>query len=242
MHVAAFGPPGTDDLTAALPAVVAALALVVWHRAWAWLLLAGALCAVPVAVHAAFGGGQDPLVLTLSACVPPLALVGVLGAVTLVSQAGRPEAGAALAGTAMVMWLTGPRVSTAIVVALDVPTAVLTVALVVGAIIGSVAAVTTRPPANTAPPWRVTAVAVVAVLAPPLLSGRWRRVRAAGRRARGARRSDDPVRPRSGRAVPRRLGLPGSAGRGRGRRPRRRRVRVARARPGVPGRCHASGG
>lgn len=98
-----------------LSLVAPVLALVIWHlfprRSWAALLMTGALFSVPgtiAGITPGSFGGLPVSVLTVSALV--FTLVGVLGAATLIWQAGRPALGAALSGAAVVLQVVGPVV------------------------------------------------------------------------------------------------------------------------------------
>ncbi|OLF08354.1 hypothetical protein BLA60_23280 [Actinophytocola xinjiangensis] len=174
------------------PVVAAVLALLVWRlapaRGWPVLLLAGAACAVPANLREA---GVTPdlvsndltfrLVLAVSACWPPLTVVGALGAAMVVWQAGRHAVGVALAGAAVASQLVG----TLTFVHLDQtdplrefrPTLVLV--LVGVAAVTALAGFAAGSGRIERPPVRVTVAGAVASLAPLALLLLWPSPRAA---------------------------------------------------------------
>lgn len=177
--------PQQPTTTAYLGLAATAGALVAWHlaprRSWAWLLLAGAVCAVvePL-LWLMVDRTRVPLVLSESLAVftvaaPSFTVVGVVGAATLVWRAGREGTGAALLGAAVVLQLLGPVVMgslSSLPGYLDPTT--FTVFLVVAGIacLGGLVAVVTRPAAESAggrPDRRTTAGASVAAACPLLV-------------------------------------------------------------------------
>lgn len=175
LRAAEFGAPPVVE-----PVVLTVLALVAWQLApacWPVLLLAGAACAVPeslavVAPDLAGGGENVRWVLAAGLSGPPLTVVGLLGAATLVWRTGWRAVGVALAGAAVATQLVAPLAFTSLTVddALTEFLPTLTLVLV------GVAAVTAlggfaagRWPVGR-PSVRVTAAGAVASLAPlPLL-------------------------------------------------------------------------
>lgn len=160
---------------------VPALALIAWQlaprRSWPWLLLAGAIGAAPNAVLRAepdlYGDWmRQPLVL-LTTIGSAATLVGLLGAASWLWRSGRPGAGGALTGTALMIQLVGPIIS--LTVGFHDPQVVrwLDVVLPGVALLGSLAAVVLAGPVldketepQQRPGWRVTIVGGLAAAAP----------------------------------------------------------------------------
>jgi hypothetical protein len=97
----------TMTLSPFAPVLAAVVGLLGWQlaprRAWSWLLLAGALRAVPEAVQLLGAGTVSPRIGVaqwVEAGAPVFTLIGVLGAATLAWRAGRRGVAAALMGTA----------------------------------------------------------------------------------------------------------------------------------------------
>lgn len=178
------------------PVAATILALVAWHvtpsRSWAWLLLVGALCALPepvlqLAPDLLPGEEWMEEVLAVSLAGPPVAVVGLLGAATHVWRSGQRAVASGLVGGALVIQLVEPMVSATIRSADRVssggyeqeilPNLTLGLAglAVVAAVVGIAAA---RPPRLDPPALRVTAGAALASLAPLLLLG-WESIRTA---------------------------------------------------------------
>jgi hypothetical protein len=168
------------------PAAATVLALLAWHlapaRSWAWLLLAGALCALPnplLQLNPDLLTSEEMFeaVLAVTMAGPPLTLVGLLGAATLVWRSGRAAVASGLAGAALAIGLVEPLVS----VTLTSPDNSwiawyerdflprLTLVLAGLAVVAAVAGIVARPPRIDSPPPRVTAAASLASLAPLLL-------------------------------------------------------------------------
>jgi hypothetical protein len=163
----------------------------VWHlfprRSWPWLLLAGAASVAPLVVLRLvpdlYGGWMTEPLVVLTTSAPSLTLVGILGGATVVWQAGRHGAGAALIGTALVIQLIGPLVMAsvpAIGSVLFLSTAffqwlstVLVVVAMAGAIGAVVASRTGRPAVVGPSSWRVT-IAGALVAASPVVLLWWR--------------------------------------------------------------------
>jgi hypothetical protein len=153
--------------------------LLAWHlaprRAWAWCLLAGALCtAVVAAMVLELVEPTEANYLWLfgfARCAPVFTLIGLLGAATLVWHSGRRSVGAALAGAAVALWLTGPSVLFMAGLEWSFFEDVLPGLIVVLTAAGLVAGVVglfLRVRKSTRPEWRVTLAGAVAAAAPVL--------------------------------------------------------------------------
>lgn len=157
-------------------AAAAALGLLAWRlaprHAWAWLLVAGAVCTVPTAAMTV-----DPNLLTtsnhelLTALVDGgtvFTLIGILDAATLVWHAGRRAAGAALTGAAMGLRLVGSTAELHAESILDEDLhTTMTVALAAVGLVAAAVAVFVRQLPECAPPrWRVTLAGAVLAAAP----------------------------------------------------------------------------
>lgn len=176
--------PVSTNIAGYLPLAAPLLALTFWQlfprQSWPRLLAAGALCAVPLTliqlVPALYGQWMATPVAVLTSCAPVFTLVGVLGATTLVWQAGLRAVGAALAGTALVAQLLGPVIITTIAGMTGLffqATELVVIGLVleIVALVGAVIAMLARQPAGPAPrpTWRLTLAAGMVSFAPALV-------------------------------------------------------------------------
>ena len=190
---------GPSDLLLVAPIVTTALALLLWHlaprRSWAWLLLAGALCAVPYpATQAApeqlLGKVPMDVLLAVALAGPPITIVGLLGGATLVWRSGWRAAAAGLIGTTLAIQVVEQMVTVAVQVGADsspdgstawfetdfLPR--LSLGLAALAVIAAVAGAAATSPRSDRPGPRVTAAAVLASAAPLVLLA-WGSIRTA---------------------------------------------------------------
>lgn len=170
---------GYPTLYLALAGTLAAL--LVWHRwpgRWPWLLLAGAVCAVPDAVLWVAPGTYVPslasVYVVLSMCAPTVTMIGALGAATQLWHADRRPAAAALTGAVIVVQVVGPAAVAALFAVGAATYGWTSLVLVAVALAGAVTAIV-RAPAVTqpSPPWRVTLLGALGA-ATPLLLFHWR--------------------------------------------------------------------
>lgn len=158
------------------------VALLVWHRwparSWPWLLLAGAVCALPDAVlwvaPATFVPSLVAVYGVLSLCAPTIAMIGTLGAATQLWHAGRRPAAAVLTGTAILVQVVGPTAVGALFAIGPRAYGWTSLVLVAVALAGAVAAIArVAPVEQPSPTLRVTLLGALGT-ATPLLLFHWR--------------------------------------------------------------------
>ncbi|QFU90284.1 hypothetical protein [Amycolatopsis sp. YIM 10] len=110
-----FAPGPADFILLAVPAI----ALLLWRKApgrsWPLLLLAGAVCAVPLPLFWLGIGRTVGVLSVLALASTPLLTVGILGGAMALWHNGRPRTGAAIAGAAMVGQLVGAPVRSGLI-------------------------------------------------------------------------------------------------------------------------------
>ncbi|OLF18745.1 hypothetical protein [Actinophytocola xanthii] len=160
------------------PVFAAVVGLLAWQlaprRSWSWLLLAGALCAVPRALRR-LEGGSVPLRVGIEqwfdAAAPVLTLIGILGAATLGWRAGHRGAAAALVGMAAALPLLPAALLHSYSPWFSVDLQPLLVAVCTGvgllaSVAAAVAVFVRTPPECPSPAWRVTLAGCLAAAAP----------------------------------------------------------------------------
>jgi len=167
-------------LYVALAGTVAAL--LVWRRwparSWPWLLLAGAVCAVPDAVLWVAPGTFVPSIAevygVLSMCAPTITMIGVLGAATQLWHADRQSTATALTGAAILVQVVGPTAVGALFTIGPAAYGWTSLVLVAVALAGAVAAIVrVAPIEQPRPTWRGTLLGALGTAA-PLLLFHWR--------------------------------------------------------------------
>jgi hypothetical protein len=174
--------PARTLTTSYVALAVTVAALLVWHRwparGWPWLLLAGAVCALPDAVLWVAPSTFVPSLATvygvLSMCAPTIAMIGTLGAATQLWHGDRRPAAAVLTGAAILVQVVGPTAVGALFALGPRAYGWTSLVLVAIALAGAAAAIARVTPVDQpSPTWRVTLLGAVGTAA-PLLLFHWR--------------------------------------------------------------------
>ncbi|MGC7102133.1 hypothetical protein ACPZ19_46320 [Amycolatopsis lurida] len=172
-----FAPGPADFASLAVPAI----ALLLWRKApgrsWPLLLLAGAVCAIPLPLFWLGIGRTAGVLSVLALASTPLLTIGILGAAMALWHDGHARTGVAIAGAAMVGQLVGAPVRSGLMT-IGYPDAWIGGPIIYLVVIGvagvaAAAAIQRGAPPIPVPDLRITLIAGLAA-ATPLIGLLWR--------------------------------------------------------------------